>query len=81
MGIDDLARQFAALPAQERALFAAMVRAQAVFNSPHWRTEIARRNRAIEAGKAVRVVNVTEVLAQKTAAAEEARAREESANP
>jgi hypothetical protein len=67
MGLDEIARQFAALPPPERALFSAMVRAHDVFNGPKWREEIARRNRAIEAGTGVRVVNATEVLAAKAA--------------
>lgn len=61
MGIDELARHYAALPPPERALFAAMVRAHELFNTPAWREEIARRNRAVESGKGVRVFNATEV--------------------
>ena len=68
MGLDDLARQFAALSPHEQALFRAMIRAHEVFNSPSWREEIARRNRAVEAGRGVRVVNATEVLAARSAA-------------
>lgn len=67
MGIDDLARHFAALPPYERALFASMVRAYGVFNNAAWRAELARRNRALDAGSGVRVVNATEVLAARTA--------------
>jgi len=66
MGIDNLARQFAALPPHERALFASMVRAHGVFNNAAWRAELARRNRALDAGSGVRVVNATEVLAART---------------
>lgn len=66
MGIDELARQFAALPPHERALFTAMVRAHETFNNAHWKAELARRNRAVDSGNAVRVVNASEVLAQKS---------------
>ena len=67
MGIDELARQFAALPPAERALFAAMVRAHEVFNIHTWRAEIASRHRAVDAGKAVRVALATEALTGKAA--------------
>jgi hypothetical protein len=67
MGIEELARQYAALPPPERAVFAAMVRAHELFNTPTWREEIARRNRAIEGGSGVRVFNATEVEAVRAA--------------
>jgi len=62
MGIDDLLRHYTALPAHERAVFAAMVRAHGLFNTPDWRSELARRHQAVESGKGVRMVNASELI-------------------
>jgi hypothetical protein len=64
MELADLTRAYHALPPQEQALFAAVVRAHQVFNGVEWKLELARRHAALDAGREVTVETVESFLGQ-----------------
>jgi len=64
MEVYALIKAYNALPAVEQSMFAAVVRAHQVFNTPEWREEIARRHQQIDRGTGVTLATVERVIQQ-----------------
>ena len=64
MDVDALIKAYHALPAVEQSMFAAVIRAHQVFNTPEWRSELARRNQQIDHGTGVRLDAVERLIQQ-----------------
>lgn len=64
MDVDALIKAYNALSAVEQSMFAAIVRAHQVFNSPEWREELARRNQQIDKGAAASMQAVEQLVRQ-----------------
>ncbi len=64
MDVDALIKAYNALSAVEQSVFASVVRAHQVFNSPEWREELARRNQQIDKGAGVSLQAVEQLIRQ-----------------
>jgi hypothetical protein len=67
MGIPELTRAYAALPARDQVVFAAFVRAHQTFNTPAWKADLALRHAEMDAGQTVPVEKVVASIVESAA--------------
>jgi len=64
MDVDALIKAYHTLPAVEQSMFAAVVRAHQVFNTPEWREELARRHQQMDRGTCASLSAVEHLIRQ-----------------
>lgn len=64
MDVAALIKAYHSLPAVEQSMFAAMVRAHQIFNTPEWREELARRHQQMDRGATVTLAAVERLIRQ-----------------